>query len=338
MMQPSETVEMQDMAQPPASAPLAPHGGQQHDVEARFQAAPQEPRERGCTELLFIGLSWFLIIITFPFSLCGSIKIVQEYQRAVVFRLGRLIPEVKGPGIFFILPCIDTFLNIDLRVVSYNVPSQEILSRDSVTVSVDAVVYFKVFDPITSVIGVENATESTKLLAQTTLRTILGSHTLSEILSDREKISADMKIGLDEATEPWGIKVERVELRDVRLPSQMQRAMAAEAEASRDAGAKIIAAEGELRASAALAEAATVISKCEGAMQLRYLHTLNAISSEKTSTIIFPFPMEMFAGIKTGGATSGANFPIQEMVQAALQNIQRQDTIPATASSGGSRF
>ncbi|UMM42451.1 hypothetical protein L5515_018279 [Caenorhabditis briggsae] len=338
MMQPSETVEMQDMAQPPASAPLAPQGGQQRDVEARFQVAPQEPRERGCVELLCIGISWFLLIITFPFSLCVSIKIVQEYQRAVVFRLGRLIPDVKGPGIFFIIPCIDQFLNIDLRVVSYNVPSQEILSRDSVTVSVDAVVYFKVFDPITSVVGVENATESTKLLAQTTLRTILGSHTLSEILSDREKISADMKIGLDEATEPWGIKVERVELRDVRLPSQMQRAMAAEAEASRDAGAKIIAAEGELRASAALAEAATVISKCEGAMQLRYLHTLNAISSEKTSTIIFPFPMEMFAGIKTGGATSGANFPVQEMVQAALQNIQRQDTIPATASSGGSRF
>lgn len=336
MMQPSETVEMQEMAQPPAAAPLAPHG-HQRDVEARLQSAPPEARERGCTEIFCIAMSYFLILITFPVSICMCIKIVQEYQRAVVFRLGRLIPEVKGPGIFFIIPCIDQFLNIDLRVVSYNVPSQEILSRDSVTVSVDAVVYFKVFDPITSVVGVENATESTKLLAQTTLRTILGTHTLTEILSDREKISADMKISLDEATEPWGIKVERVELRDVRLPSQMQRAMAAEAEATRDAGAKIIAAEGELRASAALAEAATVISKCEGAMQLRYLHTLNAISSEKTSTIIFPFPMELFAGIKAGGAST-ANFPVQEMVQAALQNIQRQDTIPATASSGGSRM
>lgn len=333
MMQPSETVEMQEMAQPSAAAPLAPHGHQQRDVEARFQTAPPEPRERGCTELFCIFMSYLLIAVTFPVSICMCIKIVQEYQRAVVFRLGRLIPEVKGPGIFFIIPCIDQFLNIDLRVVSYNVPSQEILSRDSVTVSVDAVVYFKVFDPITSVIGVENATESTKLLAQTTLRTILGTHTLSEILSDREKISADMKIALDEATEPWGIKVERVELRDVRLPPQMQRAMAAEAEASRDAGAKIIAAEGELRASAALAEAATVISRSEGAMQLRYLHTLNAISSEKTSTIVFPFPMELFAGMK---GSTGANFPVQEMVQAALQNINRQETIPA--SSGGSRM
>ncbi|EGT33172.1 CBN-STO-1 protein [Caenorhabditis brenneri] len=330
MMQASETVEMQAMAQP--SSP-------RRDVEARFQPAPQEPRERGCTELFCIAMSYFLIFITFPVSICMCIKIVQEYQRAVVFRLGRLLPEVKGPGIFFIIPCIDQFLNIDLRVVSYNVPSQEILSRDSVTVSVDAVVYFKVFDPITSVVGVENATESTKLLAQTTLRTILGTHTLTEILSDREKISADMKISLDEATEPWGIKVERVELRDVRLPGQMQRAMAAEAEATRDAGAKIIAAEGELRASAALAEAATIISKSEGAMQLRYLHTLNAISSEKTSTIIFPFPMEILGGInKSGVSDSAANYPVQEMVQAALKSIQRQDTIPATASSGGSRL
>ncbi|EFO82509.1 CRE-STO-1 protein [Caenorhabditis remanei] len=334
MMQPSETVEMQEMAQPAAPPPQS----QQRDVEARFQSPSQEPRERGCTELFCIAMSYILIFLTFPVSVCMCIKIVQEYQRAVVFRLGRLIPEVKGPGIFFIIPCIDQFLNIDLRVVSYNVPSQEILSRDSVTVSVDAVVYFKVFDPITSVVGVENATESTKLLAQTTLRTILGTHTLSEILSDREKISADMKISLDEATEPWGIKVERVELRDVRLPSQMQRAMAAEAEATRDAGAKIIAAEGELRASAALAEAATVISQSEGAMQLRYLHTLNAISSEKTSTIIFPFPMEMLAGIKQSANNGQQNFPVQEMVQAALQSIHRQDTIPATASSGGSRL
>uniref|UniRef100_A0A1I7TWC3 PHB domain-containing protein n=2 Tax=Caenorhabditis tropicalis TaxID=1561998 RepID=A0A1I7TWC3_9PELO len=327
-MQPSETVEMQEMPQSSA---------QQRDVEARPQPAHQQ-HERGCTEIFCIAMSYFLIFITFPISICMCIKIVQEYQRAVVFRLGRLVPEVKGPGIFFIIPCIDQFLNIDLRVVSYNVPSQEILSRDSVTVSVDAVVYFKVFDPITSVIGVENATESTKLLAQTTLRTILGTHTLTEILSDREKISADMKISLDEATEPWGIKVERVELRDVRLPGQMQRAMAAEAEATRDAGAKIIAAEGELRASAALAEAARIISNSEGAMQLRYLHTLNAISSEKTSTIIFPFPMEILGGIKNGTSSDGPNYPVQEMVQAALKSIHRQDTVPATASSGGSRL
>uniref|UniRef100_A0A8R1HW42 PHB domain-containing protein n=1 Tax=Caenorhabditis japonica TaxID=281687 RepID=A0A8R1HW42_CAEJA len=317
-------VEMQEMPQQGSSQRVPT------DVEARRQGN-QAPRERSCTEIFCIALSYLLVIVTFPVSICMCIKIVQEYQRAVVFRLGRLIPEVKGPGIFFIIPCIDNFLNIDLRVVSYNVPSQEILSRDSVTVSVDAVVYFKVFDPITSVVGVENATESTKLLAQTTLRTILGTHTLSEILSAREKISADMKISLDEATEPWGIKVERVELRDVRLPSQMQRAMAAEAEATRDAGAKIIAAEGELKASAALAQAATVISQCEGAMQLRYLHTLNAISSEKTNTIIFPFPMEILSGMNSNAPKVGsANFPAQEMIQAALSSIQRQE--PAGAS------
>ncbi|CAI2357449.1 unnamed protein product [Caenorhabditis sp. 36 PRJEB53466] len=313
-----------------------PQGGQ-------MQFSAGEPRVRGCTEVFCIALSYILVFLTFPVSICMCIKIVQEYQRAVVFRLGRLIPEVKGPGIFFIIPCIDNFINIDLRVVSYNVPSQEILSRDSVTVSVDAVVYFKVFDPITSVIGVENATESTKLLAQTTLRTILGTHTLSEILSAREKISADMKISLDEATEPWGIKVERVELRDVRLPNQMQRAMAAEAEATRDAGAKIIAAEGELKASAALAEAATIISKSEGAMQLRYLHTLNAISSEKTNTIIFPFPIEILGGINTNGSKVGpsSGFPAQEMIQAALQSFQLPAAGtggPGTASSGASRL
>ncbi|CAD6189178.1 unnamed protein product [Caenorhabditis auriculariae] len=255
----------------------------------------------GASELvegIFVIFSYILIVLTMPFSFSVCIKIVQEYERAVIFRLGRLIPVVKGPGLFFIVPCVDNFIKLDLRVVSYNVPTQEILSRDSVTVSVDAVVYFKISDPITSVVAVENATESTKLLAQTTLRTILGTHTLSEVLSEREEISANMKIALDEATGPWGVKVERVELRDVRLPPQMQRAMAAEAEATREAGAKIIAAEGEMKASASLAKAAEVINQSEGAMQLRYLQTLNTISSEKTSTIVFPFPMELLGGLR----------------------------------------
>ncbi|CAI5454823.1 unnamed protein product [Caenorhabditis angaria] len=297
----SNDIEMQDYSGQASSSPPRPLP----QLESQSETIPVKPptyqaeyTSSGFAETILKLVTGLVIFLTFPISVFFCVKVVQEYQRAVIFRLGRLVPQVKGPGIFFINPCIDKFLNIDLRVVSYNVPSQEILSRDSVTVSVDAVVYYKVFDPITSVVGVEDASNSTRLLAQTTLRTCLGAHTLTEMLSEREKISADMKLALDEATVPWGIKVERVELRDVRLPAQMQRAMAAEAEAQRDAGAKIIAANGELKASAALAEAAEVISKSEGAMQLRYLHTLNAISCEKTSTIIFPFPIEILGGIQ----------------------------------------
>ncbi|KIH68818.1 SPFH/Band 7/PHB domain protein [Ancylostoma duodenale] len=189
--------------------------------------------------------------------------VVQEYERAVIFRLGRLMPGgAKGPGIFFVLPCIDSYKKIDLRVVSFDVPPQEILSKDSVTVAVDAVVYFRISNATISVTNVEDASRSTKLLAQTTLRNILGTRTLAEMLSDREAISHQMQCTLDEATDPWGVKVERVEVKDVRLPLQLQRAMAAEAEATREAGAKVIAAEGEQKASQALREAAEVVGIC----------------------------------------------------------------------------
>ncbi|KAK6054548.1 SPFH/Band 7/PHB domain protein [Cooperia oncophora] len=208
----------------------------------------------------------------------------------------------KGPGIFFILPCIDSYKKIDLRVVSFDVPPQEILSKDSVTVAVDAVVYFRISNATISVTNVEDASRSTKLLAQTTLRNILGTRTLAEMLSDREAISHQMQSTLDEATDPWGVKVERVEVKDVRLPLQLQRAMAAEAEATREAGAKVIAAEGEQKASRALREAAEVIASSPCAIQLRYLQTLNSISAEKNSTIIFPFPIELIHNFfqKTG--------------------------------------
>uniref|UniRef100_A0A915LUK8 Band 7 domain-containing protein n=1 Tax=Meloidogyne javanica TaxID=6303 RepID=A0A915LUK8_MELJA len=223
-----------------------------------------------------------------------SIKVVQEYERAVIFRLGRLLPGgAKGPGIFFIVPCIDTYRKVDLRVLSFEVPPQEILSKDSVTVAVDAVVYFRISNATISVTNVEDASRSTKLLAQTTLRNILGTKTLAEMLSDREAISLQMQATLDEATEPWGVKVERVEVKDVRLPIQLQRAMAAEAEAAREARAKVIVAEGEQKASRALKEAADVIAESPQAIQLRYLQTLNSISAEKNSTIIFPFPVDL---------------------------------------------
>eukprot|EP00916_Digyalum_oweni_P010754 GHVL01017914.1.p1 GENE.GHVL01017914.1~~GHVL01017914.1.p1 ORF type:complete len:254 (+),score=31.94 GHVL01017914.1:387-1148(+) len=202
----------------------------------------------------------------------------------------------KGPGMFFILPCIDEYKKVDLRTVSFDVPPQEVLTRDSVTVAVDAVVYYRVNDAVYSVNNVENAARSTQLLAATTLRNTLGTKALAEILSEREHISQLMQGALDEATDPWGIKVERVEVKDVRLPIQLQRAMAAEAEASREARAKVIAAEGEQKASRALKEAADIMVDSPAALQLRYLQTLNSISAEKNSTIIFPLPMDLLRG------------------------------------------
>merc|ERR1712179_826319 len=223
--------------------------------------------------------------------------VVQEYERAVIFRLGRLKKgKPSGPGLFFIIPCIDNFQRIDLRTVTFDVPPQEILTKDSVTVAVDAVVYYRISDPMVSVLNVENCQQSTQLLAQTTLRNILGMKTLAEVLTDRESMAHYMQSTLDIGTDPWGVKVERVEIKDVRLPHQLQRAMAAEAEAHREARAKVVAAEGEQKASRALKEAADVINQSPAALQLRYLQTLNQISAEKNSTIIFPIPIDMLKG------------------------------------------
>merc|ERR1719215_1930801 len=230
---------------------------------------------------------------------------VQEYQRAVIFRLGRVKKgNAVGPGLFFIIPCLDQIQVVDLRTVSFDVPPQEILTKDSVTVSVDAVVYYKIVSPYAAVCNVTNANQSTKLLASTTLRTVLGTKNLSEILSERDTISNVMKTLLDEATDPWGVRVERVEVKDVRLPVQLQRAMAAEAEAAREARAKVIAAEGEQKASRALKEASEVISESSSALQLRYLQTLNSISAEKNSTIIFPLPTDLISSF-LGGSLGG---------------------------------
>jgi len=243
---------------------------------------------------LLTAFSWTIIIVTVPFSLFVCFHVVQEYERAVIFRLGRLLDGgSKGPGLHFSLPCVESHEVVDMRTITLSVPPQEVLTKDSVTVSVDAVVYYRVSNATVSVANVENAHHSTRLLAQTTLRNILGTKSLHEILSDRESISNSMQNALDEATEPWGIKVERVEIKDVRLPVQLQRAMAAEAEAAREARAKVIAAEGEQKASRALREAAEIVSESPAAIQLRYLQTLNSISAEKNSTIIFPVPIDI---------------------------------------------
>ncbi|CAD5115123.1 DgyrCDS4129 [Dimorphilus gyrociliatus] len=254
-----------------------------------------EGDDSGCCGIILKVISLVLIVITFPISICMTLKIVQEYERAVMFRLGRVLPGARGPGIFFIIPCLDNFVKVDLRTVSFDVPPQEILTKDSVTVAVDAVVYYRISNPMISVVNVEDCSRSTRLLSQTTLRNILGTKTLSDILSERETVATNMQSVLDEGTDPWGVKVERVEIKDVRLPVQLQRAMAAEAEATRDARAKVIAAEGEQNASRALKEAADVISEASGALQLRYLQTLTQISAEKNSTIIFPLPIELMS-------------------------------------------
>merc|ERR1712032_291835 len=267
---------------------------QKNSAAYNAQAADQEFGI--CHWFLYI-LSLVLVVCTFPISLLVCLQIVTEYERAVIFRLGRCV-GAKGPGLFFILPCMDTITKVDLRTVSFDIPPQEILTKDSVTCAVDAVVYYRVQNPVWSVANVANAAYSTKLLAQTTLRNQLGSVTLAGLLSERDHISNTMQSLLDEATDPWGIKVERVEVKDVRLPHQLQRAMAAEAEATREAQAKIIAAKGEMDASVALKEAADVIAQSPGALQLRYLQTLNQISAEKNSTIIFPLPIDLLGGIK----------------------------------------
>ncbi|XP_041127762.1 stomatin-like [Polyodon spathula] len=247
-----------------------------------------------CCGWILVIFSMLMILVTFPISIFFCFKVVQEYERAVIFRLGRIGKGgAKGPGIFWIIPCIDTFRRVDLRTVSFNIPPQEVLTRDSVTIMVDGVVYYRTFNPTVAITKVENADMATQMLAQTTLRNMLGTKNLSEILTDREEMADQMEHVLYDASKEWGIKVERVELKDVKLPQSMQRAMAAEAEASREARAKVIAAEGEMNASRALKEAAMVMAEAPSSMQLRYLQTLTEIASERNSTIVFPIPIDL---------------------------------------------
>ncbi|XP_030830897.1 band 7 protein AGAP004871-like [Strongylocentrotus purpuratus] len=268
----------------------------QREVIGSSNSASEEGM--GCCGMILTVLSWLLLICTVPFSLFVCIKVVQEYERAVIFRLGRLLSGgAKGPGLFIILPCIEDYTKVDLRTISFDIPPQEILTRDSLTISVDAVVFYRVKNATISIANVEDAGRSTRLLAQTTLRNVLGTKNLAEILAEREGISHYMQSTLDNDTDPWGIQVERVEIKDVRLPVQLQRAMAAEAEASREARAKVIAAEGEKNAARALKEAADTMAESPAALQLRYLQTLNTISAEKNSTIIFPLPIDLLKGI-----------------------------------------
>ena len=237
--------------------------------------------------------------VVLVFYLVTSIQILNEYERGVIFRLGKLLPQPKGPGVIFVFRPIDRIVRLSLRTVVLDVPPQDIISRDNVSVKVNAVVYFRVVDPRRAVVEVENYMYATSQLAQTTLRSVLGQAELDDLLSERDRLNQQLQQILDTQTDPWGIKVSAVEVKHVDLPQDMQRAMARQAEAEREKRAKIIHAEGELIASEKLAQAAAVLNREPMAITLRYLQTLTEIASEKNSTIVFPLPIELLEMLKS---------------------------------------
>ncbi|MBN1879144.1 slipin family protein [bacterium] len=238
----------------------------------------------------FIGF----VGIVFIFWLFSCIKVLREYERGVIFRLGRMLGKAKGPGLIFVFQPIDRMVRISTRLVVMDVPPQDIITRDNVSVKVNAVLYFRVIQPTKAVVEVENFLYATSQLAQTTLRSVLGRHDLDDLLSQREKINHDLQTILDSQTDPWGIKVSNVEVKHVDLPTEMQRAMARQAEAERERRAKVIAAEGEYQASEKMTMAAKVMSAEPMALQMRYLQTLREIAVENNSTTIFPIPLDLF--------------------------------------------
>lgn len=238
----------------------------------------------------------------FVFYLLSCIKVITEYERAVIFRLGRLLPTAKGPGVVFVFKPIDRIVRISLRTLVHDVPPQDVITKDNVSVKVNAVVYFRVVDPGRAVTEVENYLYATSQLAQTTLRSVLGQAEMDELLSEREQLNERLQTIIDRHTDPWGIKVSMVEVKHVDLPVEMQRAMARQAEAEREKRAKIIHAQGENQASQQLAEAAEVISANPVTLQLRYLQTLTEIAAEKNSTIVFPLPIDIMRAFMKDGA------------------------------------
>jgi regulator of protease activity HflC (stomatin/prohibitin superfamily) len=235
-----------------------------------------------------------IVVIILLLLIALSVRVAREYERGVVFRLGRLLTPPKGPGLFFLIPVIDKMVRVDLRTVTLNVPPQEVITKDNVPVRVNAVAYFRIIEPTAAIVQVENFMVATSQIAQTTLRNVLGQHQLDELLSERDKINTILQQIIDEATSPWGVKVSIVEVKDVEIPTGMQRAMARQAEAERERRGKVIAAEGEFQASQRLKDAADVISINPTALQLRFLQTMLEMSSERASTLILPFPIDLF--------------------------------------------
>jgi regulator of protease activity HflC (stomatin/prohibitin superfamily) len=242
-----------------------------------------------------------LLIVLFLFA---AIKVAREYERGIVFRLGRLLPQPKGPGLFLLIPVVDRMVKVDLRTITLTVPPQEVITKDNVPVRVNAVAYFRIVDPKSAIVQIENFMVATSQIAQTTLRSVLGQHVLDELLSEREKINAILQGIIDESTAPWGVKVSIVEVKDVEIPSSMQRAMARQAEAERERRAKIINAEGEFQAAERLKEAAAVMSEQPVSLQLRYLQTLLELGSSPSTTIVFPVDLiRPFLEKKAGDTT-----------------------------------
>src|SRR5947208_1665170 len=252
-----------------------------------------------------------LVVIIVLMLLSSAIRVVQQYERGVIFVLGKLT-GAKGPGIFLVPPFITRMIKVDLRVVTLTVPPQEVISRDNVTIKVTAVVYFYVVDPVAAVVNVMNYMQATTQIGQTTLRNVLGQSELDELLAQRNKINRELQTIIDEHTERWGVKVTAVEIKDIELPATMQRAMAKQAEAEREKRAKVIHAEGELQASAQLAQAANIIGSQPSTLQLRYLQTLTEIAVEKNSTIIFPLPIDIIE-------------PFVELMKHAASSVEQQN-------------
>ncbi len=239
--------------------------------------------------LIIVAVIVFLLLL----FLVSAIKIAREYERGIVFRLGRLLPEPKGPGLFILIPVVDRMVRVDLRTITLNIPPQEVITKDNVPARVNAVAYFRIVDPNAAIVRIENFMVATSQIAQTTLRSVLGQHVLDQLLSERDKINALLQEIIDEATAPWGIKVSIVEVKDVEIPANMQRAMARQAEAERERRAKVINAEGEFQASERLKDAALVIEEHPVALQLRYLQTLLELGSSQATTIVFPAPIDL---------------------------------------------
>ncbi len=243
-----------------------------------------------------MGIIIFLVIVGI-IILFASIRVVTEYERGVIFRLGRLI-GVKGPGLFFLIPIVDRMVKVSLRTMNFDVQPQEVITKDNVPVKANAVVYFRVIEPAKAVVEVENYRFATLQIAQTTLRAVVGEAELDELLSQREKINARLQTIIDEQTDPWGIKVSTVEMKEIEIPDSMKRAMAKQAEVERERRAKIINAQGEYQAAEKLAQAAQIIGKYPQALQLRYLQTLSEIATEQNSTIVFPLPIELLDALQ----------------------------------------
>jgi regulator of protease activity HflC (stomatin/prohibitin superfamily) len=245
-----------------------------------------------------------VVLVLILVLVSASIRVAREYERGVVFRLGRLMAAPKGPGLFFLIPIVDRMIRVDLRTLTVDVPPQEVITKDNVPVRVNAVAYFRIIDPAKAIVQVENFMAATSQIAQTTLRSVLGQHMLDELLAERDKINAILQRIIDEATSPWGMKVSIVEVKDVEIPSGMQRAMARQAEAERERRAKVIAAEGEFQASERLKDAANVMSQNPITLQLRFLQTMLEISSERSTTTFLPLPIELFRPFMGGAGES----------------------------------